>query len=38
VLAEAHQRSGDPAAASRARSAYDRVLRTLGVSGPAWVA
>jgi len=38
VLAEAHQRSGDPAAAARARSGYDRVLRTLGVSGPAWAA
>ncbi|MFI7081347.1 BTAD domain-containing putative transcriptional regulator [Micromonospora sp. NPDC049903] len=31
VLAEAHQRSGDTAAAARTRCAYDRVLRTLGV-------
>ncbi|MEN3615284.1 AfsR/SARP family transcriptional regulator [Plantactinospora sp. ZYX-F-223] len=38
VLAEAHQRSGDAAAAARTRSAYGRVLRTLGVSGPAWAA
>ncbi|MGC5033655.1 AfsR/SARP family transcriptional regulator [Micromonospora sp. DT229] len=38
VLAEAHQRAGDAAAAARTRSAYGRVLRTLGVSGPAWAA
>ncbi|MEQ4302951.1 BTAD domain-containing putative transcriptional regulator [Plantactinospora sp. B6F1] len=38
VLAEAHQRSGDAAAAARTRSAYGRVLRALGVSGPAWAA
>jgi DNA-binding SARP family transcriptional activator len=35
VLAEAHQRSGDAAAAARARSAYNRVLRTLGIRTPA---
>ncbi|MTK03498.1 BTAD domain-containing putative transcriptional regulator [Micromonospora sp. CP22] len=35
VLAEAHQRSGDVAAAARVCSAYDQVLRTLGVPGPA---